>query len=295
VHTFTAEMHLIDSREATGNGGRSGAGAVRLLGQLRHAIDHVGLTLVYQPKFDLRDERIVGVEALVRWPHPERGLLGPDNFLPLVRQHGLMGSVTELVLAQALDDAAEWHSLGVGVPIAVNVFAPSLGDLDLPNQIMRALADRNLTSAALTIEITEDLLLQNIDRARTVLHRLREHGIRIAIDDFGSGYSALSYLCELPIDEVKLDRNFIAPILVDPRAAAVVRAVVDLAHVLGVTTVAEGVENAETASALRDYGCELAQGFHFSPPVGADELLELLLAARGTSTSRPEPVSARSS
>jgi len=295
VHTFTAEMHLVDSREVNGHGGRSGAGAVRMLGQLRHAIDHVGLTVVYQPIFDLRDEQIVGVEALVRWPHPERGLLGPDEFLPLVRQHGLMRSVTELVLARALDDAAEWRRKGVEVPIAVNLFAPSVGDLNLPNQIMRALADRNLTSAALTIEITEDLLLQNVDRARTVLHRLRERGIRIAIDDFGSGYSALSYLRELPIDEVKLDRKFIAPILDDPRAAAVVRAVVDLAHVLGVTTVAEGVEDAQTAWALREYGCEMVQGFYYSPPVGANELLDLVLTARGASTSWPEPASAISS
>jgi len=295
LHTFTTEMHLIDPGQSNGNGGRNKAGAARLLGQLRHAIDRGGLSLVYQPKFDLRNNQIVGVEALVRWPHPERGLLGPEHFLPLVRQHGLMRSLTELVLAQALDDAAHWYSRGVGVPIAVNVFAPSLGDLDLPNQIMRALADRNLVPAALTVEITEDLLLQNMLRTRTVLHQLRELGIRIAIDDFGSGYSALSYLCELPIDEVKLDRQFIAPILVDPRAAAVVRAVVDLAHVLGVTTVAEGVENAQTALRLRDYGCEVAQGFYYSPPVSADELLELLSAARGPSRSRRVPVAARSS
>ncbi|KAA0084500.1 GGDEF domain-containing protein [Mycolicibacterium sp. P9-64] len=294
LHTFTAEMHLVDSREVNGNG-RSGAGAVRLLGQLRHAIDHVGLTVVYQPIYDLRDEQIVGAEALVRWPHPERGLLGPDTFLPLVRQHGLMRSVTELVLARALDDAAEWRRAGVEVPVAVNLFAPSVGDLNLPDQIMRALADRNLTSAALTIEITEDLLLQNVDRARMVLHRLREQGIRIAIDDFGSGYSALSYLRELPIDEVKLDRNFIAPILDDPRAAAVVRTVVDLAHVLGVTTVAEGIEDVETAWALRGYGCEMAQGFYYSRPVGAEELLDLVLTGMGTATSWPAPAAAISS
>jgi diguanylate cyclase (GGDEF)-like protein len=295
LHTFSAELHLIEPGESNGNGGRNEAGVARLLGQLRRAIGRGGLSLVYQPKFDLRNDQIVGVEALVRWPHPERGLLGPDHFLPLVRQHGLMRSLTEFVLAQALDDAAHWYSRGVGVPIAVNVFAPALGDLDLPNQIMRALADRNLAPAALTVEITEDLLLQNMLRTRTVLHKLRELGIRIAIDDFGSGYSALSYLCELPIDEVKLDRQFIAPIVVDPRAAAVVRAVVDLAHVLGVTTVAEGVENAETALRLREYGCEVAQGFYYSPPVSADELLELLSATRGPSTSRPVPASARSS
>jgi diguanylate cyclase (GGDEF)-like protein len=295
VHTFTGDMQLIDpselslSREPNGNAGRNGAVAVRLLGQLRHAIDHVGLSLVYQPKFDLRDDEIVGVEALVRWLHPERGLLGPDHFLPLVREHGLTRSVTELVLTLALDDAAHWHSRGVGVAIAVNVFAPSLGDLDLPNQIMRALADRNLSSDALTVEITEDLLLDNLDRTRTVLDRLRGHGIRVALDDFGSGYSALRYLRDLPIDEVKLDRHFIAPILVDPRAAAIVRAVIDLAHVLGVTTVAEGVENAGTAARLREYGCDVAQGYYYSAPVSAAVMLDML------SSATRAPVAVRSS
>jgi EAL domain-containing protein (putative c-di-GMP-specific phosphodiesterase class I) len=263
---------------------------VRLLGQLRHAIDHNGLSLVYQPKFGLRDGELVGVEALVRWPHPERGLLGPDQFLPLVREHGLMRSVTELVIGQALDDAARWQADGFRVPMAVNMFAPSLCDLSLPDRIQRSLDDRGLNPDVLTIEITEDLLLDNVDRTRTVLDCLRERGMRVAIDDFGSGYSALGYLCELPIDEIKLDRQFIAPILVDPRAAAVVRAVVDLAHELGMTTVAEGVENAATTAMLRQYGCDVGQGFHYSRPLTATELRELLPGV----TSRA-PASSRSS
>jgi diguanylate cyclase (GGDEF)-like protein len=286
VHTFTPDMHLIDpselgaARDISKSKARDGAIAVRLLGQLRHAIDNLGLSLVYQPKFDLRDDKIVGVEALVRWPHPERGLLGPDHFLPMVREHGLMRSVTELVFAKALDDAAYWQTRGVNVPIAVNVFAPSLGDLGLPSRIVRLLTDRDLGANALTIEITEDLLLDNMDRTRMVLDSMREHGMRVAIDDFGSGYSALRYLRDLPIDEVKLDRQFIGPILVDPRAAAIVEAVIDLAHVLGVTTVAEGVENAATAAKLREYGCEVAQGYYYSPPLAAPDLLKLLLSTK---------------
>jgi EAL domain-containing protein (putative c-di-GMP-specific phosphodiesterase class I) len=248
--------------------------------------------LVYQPKFALRTDEIVGVEALVRWPHPERGLLAPDQFLPLVRQYGLMRSVTEHVLNKALDDAANWHSKGVGVPVAVNLFAPSLSDLRLPAWIMRALADRGLGSNALTVEITEDILLDNIDRTLSVLNKLRENGIRVSIDDFGSGYSALWYLRDLPIDEVKLDKDFIAPILVDRRAAAIVRAVIDLAHELGVTTVAEGVENAETVARLREYGCEMAQGYYCSPPLAAEAAGELLMSSKlaccqGTAGSRP--------
>ena len=292
VHTFDPEMRLLDAngpRDPIGSADRTGSSTVRLLGQLRHTIDHAGLSVVYQPKFALGDGALVGVEALVRWPHPERGLLSPDQFLPLVREHGLMRSLTDLVVGRALDDAARWHAEGFRVPMAINMFAPSLCDLGLPDRIQHALDDRGLSPDVLTIEITEDLLLDNVDRTRTVLDCLRRRGVRVAIDDFGSGYSTLGYLCELPIDEVKLDRQFIAPILVDARAAAVVRAVVDLAHVLGMTTVAEGVENAATIELLRDYGCDVAQGFHYSPPLTAAELRELL---PGT-TSR-EPVSARS-
>jgi diguanylate cyclase len=284
LHTFTPDMASPDPNELelptdAGEGTERGA-AVRLLGELRHAIDHGDLTVFYQPKFDLRTGDVVGVEALVRWPHPKRGLLGPAHFLPLVRKRGLMRAVTDIVLTQALDDAAEWHAMGIGVPIAVNVFAPSLGDLDLPTHIASALASRSLNPEDLTIEITEDFLLDNIERTRSVLERLRQRGIRIAIDDFGSGYSALWYLRELAIDEVKLDRHFIAPIRVDARAAAVVRGVVDLAHVLGVTTVAEGVENVETAERLREFGCEVAQGYYYSPPVSAAAMMNLLASGQ---------------
>lgn len=295
VHTFAPHMQLVDPREPSRTGRRNGAGAVRLLGQLRHAIDHDGLSVVYQPKFDLRSAEIVGVEALVRWPHSELGMLEPDRFLPLVRQHGLMEAVTDLVLGRALDDAAHWKARGLGVPVAVNLFAPSLGSLDTPTKIAHAIAGRGLGAGDLTVEITEDLFLDNIDRSRTVLERLRAHGVRIAIDDFGSGYSALCYLRELPIDELKLDKQFIAPILLDARAAAVVRAVVDLAHMLGVTTVAEGVENADTASRLREYGCDVVQGFHYSRPLSADDLVDLLSEAVEMPRSRQVPASARSS
>jgi diguanylate cyclase (GGDEF)-like protein len=281
VHTFTPDMHLIEPSGVDGNvAAGGGAAAVRLLGELRRAIDDGDLSLAYQPKFNLSDGDIVGVEALVRWPHRDRGVLGPDHFLPLVREHGLMGAVTQLVLEKALDDVAGWQAEDFTVPVAVNVFAPSLGDLDLPGQIERALFERNLRPEGLTIEITEDLLLDNLIRARAVLNRLREKGVRIALDDFGSGYSALWYLRELRVDEVKLDRQFIAPILVDPRAATIVRAVIDLSHALGVTPVAEGVEDAATAARLLEYGCDVAQGFFYSRPVGAVAMLEMLKSRR---------------
>ncbi|MGD9620339.1 MAG: putative bifunctional diguanylate cyclase/phosphodiesterase [Mycolicibacterium sp.] len=251
-------------------------GSARLLGELRHAIEHGGLSAVYQPKVDVRTRRIVGVEALVRWPHPRHGLLAPDQFLPLVREHGLMHPVTSVMLNLALDDAAQWRARGVGIPVAVNVAAPSISDADLPRQIIDALEVRGLPPEILTVEITEDLLLENMEGTRAAFTMLRDCRIRTAIDDFGTGYSALWYLRDFPVHEVKLDRQFIAPILTQPTSAAIVRAVIDLAHVLGVTPVAEGVENAETADRLLEYGCDVAQGFYYSRPVPAAAILDLL-------------------
>ena len=282
VHVFSAETELTDTVDQalaerdTRLRAVDGAMTVRLLAELHDALDQRDLVLLYQPKFDLLTARIVGVEALLRWQHPVRGLLGPDEFLPLIRRDDLMAAITDFVIHQALDDASRWRLTSEAVPVAINLPAPALVDLELPARVMRALGEHRIEAAALTIEITEDLYLDNLDHARAVLNLLRQNGIRVAIDDFGSGFSALSYLRDLTIDEVKLDRDFIAPILADPRAAAVVRAVVNLAHELGLTTVAEGVENAETAARLREYGCDIGQGYFFSPPLSAQEVVDLL-------------------
>lgn len=250
-----------------------------LLGDLREAIARGELSMVYQPKVDLRAERQVGigVEALVRWPHPEHGLLTPDEFLPMVRRHDLTEAMTELVFDLVFADVAQWRTAGRTVPVAVNLFAPSFDDADLPEKLTAALAEHGMAPTELTLEITEDLVIEDLERARDVLERLRESGIRVSIDDFGSGFSGLHYLRELPVDEVKLDQRFVMPIAADDRAASIVRAVIDLAHDLGVTCVAEGVETVEIADQLRAYGCDLAQGYLFSRPVPALELLETLV------------------
>jgi diguanylate cyclase len=278
VHTYNADMAAVDPDvmamvHDAKQSPRDGAAKLRLLGELRHAIDHGQLDMVYQPKFDLRTGRIAGVEALLRWPHPELGLLRPDAFLSLVRQHGLMRPVTDLVLEKALNDTARWATAGAHMPVAVNLFAPFLRDHQLPETLCRALSLRNLSAELLTVEITEDVVLNELGTVATVLRRLRDHGIRVAIDDFGSGYSALSYLRDLPIDEVKLDRHFIATVTSDIRAASVVHAVIELTHDLGSIIVAEGVEDGATATWLYDHGCDIAQGYYFSRPVNADKVL----------------------
>jgi diguanylate cyclase (GGDEF)-like protein len=284
LQTFSPDMQMSDDSSTSFptsdvQPSRGGLGEVRLLSDLRQAITHRALTLLYQPKVDLQTARIVGAEALVRWPHPVFGMVQPHQFLPLVRQHGLMRTFTDLILDQALSAVAQWRRQGMDVPVAVNLFPPLVGDINLPGRIFEALQRHELPGNSLIIEITEDMLLDNIDRTRQVLDALRENNVHVALDDFGSGYSALTYLRKLPIDEVKVDYDLIGHVLTDPRADAIVRAVIDLAHALGVTTVAEGVENAETAAWLRERGCEVAQGILYSPPITAPAMMDLLVSA----------------
>lgn len=287
VATFTADMKLVDADEAEltrSSGAR--VGGMRLLSELRAAIDGGGLSTEYQPKYHMTTGRIVGVEALVRWPHPRLGKLLPDQFLPIARQNGLMEPLTELVLRRAADDAVVWRTLGFAVPFAINVFPPSVSKLNLASTVAGVVADRDLPFDHVTIEITEDLLLSNPERVCEVLIRLHDLGIHVAIDDFGSGYSALDYLRRLPIDELKLDKELITPISADPRAAVIVRKTLELARELGILCVAEGVEDAATADLLTSYGCDVAQGFYFSPPVTADVLPRLMWAQRSRVSER---------
>jgi EAL domain-containing protein (putative c-di-GMP-specific phosphodiesterase class I) len=261
-----------------------------MLDELRDAIDHSGLRILYQPQLDLRTRRIVGMEALIRWPHPCRGLLNPDQFLPLVNQRVLMRALTDAVLDLALDDAARWYAGGFRVPVAVNVFAPTISDPELGPAIVEGLHRRGLPPEALIVEITEDRLLADMQGTRAALTSLRDKGIRIALDDFGSGYSALWHLRDLPVDQVKLDREFIAPILTDPTSATIARTVIGMAHALGLTPVAEGVENAEVVAQLCEYGCRMAQGFYFSRPLPAADMLALLEAQGRDDAAVPQVV-----
>ena len=252
---------------------------LRTLHELRQAISQDQLLVYYQPKVSLLTGAVTGVEALVRWQHPTRGLLLPEDFLDLVEESGLMHELTRIVLAKALDQAVEWQAGGHALTIAVNMSASSLVDVQLPEQILQMVGDRGLTASALMLEITEDFLMSDRDRARAVLTRLRDAGIQIAVDDFGTGYSSLSYLRDLPIDELKLDRSFVLPMADDPRASSLVASTIDLAHSLGLRMVAEGVESGAAYDELARYGCDHAQGFFMSRPVPAVEL-DLWLGAR---------------
>jgi diguanylate cyclase (GGDEF)-like protein len=254
---------------------------LRTLQELRAALSSNQLVLHYQPKVDLDSGAVRGVEALVRWDHPSRGLLYPASFLGLVEEAGLMRALTELVVEMALNQAAVWHARGRPLTVAVNLSASSLVDDDMPEHVAALLAARDLPASALQLEITEDFLMADRSRATHILRRLRDLGVQISVDDFGTGYSSLAYLRELPIDELKLDRSFVSPMADDERAAALVISTISLAHSLGLRMVAEGVEDATTLAALRRHGCDQAQGFYLLRPVPPNDL-EVWLASRAT-------------
>ncbi|MCY7288402.1 MAG: EAL domain-containing protein [Cryobacterium sp.] len=255
-----------------------GDARLRTLQELRLALTEDQLVLHYQPKICLKTGCVSGVEALVRWNHPERGLLFPDQFLTLVEEAGLMHALTQEVLRKALDQSVLWAAQGRTLTVAVNLSASSLIDADLPERVDTMLSARGLSATALMLEITEDFLMADRDRARDILTRLRSNGIKISVDDFGTGYSSLAYLRDLPIDELKLDQSFVFPMGDDARAAALVASTIDLAHGLGLKMVAEGVEDIVAYDELVRYGCDFAQGYFMSRPVSAAALDEWLTA-----------------
>jgi diguanylate cyclase (GGDEF)-like protein len=249
---------------------------LRLVQEFRTAIAEDQLVLHYQPKLDLRLRRMVGVEALVRWEHPSRGLLYPDSFVAEAERSGLMRPMTTVVLGLALDQVRDWKTAGTLVPVAVNISTSNLLDVELPNQIQAMLEVRGLSAQLLILEVTENTLMVDGPRALSVLDRLRTSGVRVSVDDYGTGYSSLARLRELPVDELKLDRSFVAELGTDDRAAAIVESTVQLAQSLGLPMVAEGIETAEALQRLTDYGCDIGQGFYIARPAPADKLTDWL-------------------
>jgi diguanylate cyclase (GGDEF)-like protein len=263
------------------------AAALQTVQELRTAIASDQFVIHYQPKVDLPSGEVHSVEALVRWDHPTRGLLHPPAFLDLVEESGLMPAMTRAVLSQALDQVADWHRDGRLLAVAVNLSPSSLSDPDLPCQVTAMLADRGLPARALQLEITEEFLMGDRDLAQAVLARLRDSGIRISVDDFGTGYNSLASIRDLPIDELKLDSSFVVPMTHDPRTAAVVSSTIKLAHSLGLRIVAEGVESVGTYTELTRLGCDQAQGHFMSEPVSAVDLNQWLEGREGMEQFSP--------
>ena len=246
---------------------------LQLLADLRAAIGTAQLHVAYQPQVDLISMRTVGVEALIRWYDPIRGLVPPDSFIPLAENSGLIVELTFYVLDTALGTLAEWRAAGYDLHMAVNLSARHLSDLALPGQVAEALNRHSIPPGALVLEVTETGILSVPARVDTVISALRTLGVAIAVDDYGTGHASLSYLKQLEVDELKVDKSFVSNMGRDTHDFIIVRSTIALARDLGLRVVAEGIEDEETALALRDLGCHIGQGYHLGRPTTADQIL----------------------
>jgi len=262
------------------------------LEELRTGLDRGELVLHYQPQIHLASGRCTGVEALVRWNHPTRGLVYPDGFLSLAEHAGLMGRLTIQVLEMALAQCRVWRADGLELTVAANLSASNLQDPDLPGFVADALARHAVPPSALHLEVTEEVLMRDAARATAVLTELRAMGIRLAVDDYGTGYSSLAYLHALPVDDLKLDRAFVSHCDTDPRSAAIVKSTVELAHNLDMHMIAEGVENEAVLGRLRQWDCDLVQGYHLGRPQPPERLTPWLLQRQAAPSLAPAPAPA---
>jgi diguanylate cyclase (GGDEF)-like protein len=279
VAMYTAKdghlVHAVYSADAD----QFSPGRLSMVGELRQAIEGGGLVLHYQPKAELGTGKVTHVEALVRWKHPERGIVPPMEFIPLAEHTGLIKPLTEYVVDEALRQCREWEQAGLTLTVAVNLSVRNLLDEELPDQIAVRLANQGVAAERLLLEITESTIMADPARALEVLLRLSDMGVRLAIDDFGTGYSSLTYLKRLPVDELKIDRSFVANMANDEDDAMIVRSTIDLGRNLGMQIVAEGVEDEEAWNRLAALGCDFAQGYYLSRPVPADDLTRWLKGA----------------
>jgi len=249
-----------------------------LLGELRQAIDSNELRLHFQPKIDLRTDDAKGVEALVRWVHPVRGVVPPTEFIPFAEQTGFIRHVTRWVIEAAFAQIQTWLALAVEIPVAINVSARDLSGTELPDLLDGAMRRHDVSPRLISLEITESALMEDPHHAARILARVRELGVGIAIDDYGTGYSALSYLTQLSVDCLKIDRSLISNLRQETRNAAIVRSTVQLGQNLGLTIVAEGVETPDQIELLRQFGCHQAQGFGVARPMPAEEVMAWVIA-----------------
>jgi EAL domain-containing protein (putative c-di-GMP-specific phosphodiesterase class I) len=257
-----------------------------LVGELRRAIDEKELLLHYQPKASLETGRIIGVEGLVRWQHPRRGMLRPDEFVGLAEHTSLISPLTLFVLEEAIVQCRRWQKEGHKLTVAVNLSVRNLMDRQLPKDVARLLEKHSLSPDRLELEITESMVMSEPRRALAVLCELSDMGIALSIDDFGTGYSSLAYLKKLPVQAIKIDKSFVMDMIEDADNGMIVQSTVDLGQNLGLKVVAEGVESEEAWRRLAAMGCDTAQGFFLAKPLPVEELMSFILG-RAPATDEP--------
>jgi len=249
-----------------------------LLGELRRAIEQNELVLFYQPKFNLAKGSVTGVEALIRWQHPERGNVPPSEFVPFAEQTGNIRMITRWVINAAVRQCSEWQGAGTPLKISINVSARDLLDRELVPYVAGVLQKFQVRPELICIELTESALMEDPVRARDTLQQLHALGVKLSMDDYGTGYSSLAYIKNLALDELKIDRAFVTGLNTDEQSSAIIRSTIELGHSLGMTVVAEGVETAVELAALKQFGCDYAQGYHVCRPKRAEDLIAWLQA-----------------
>jgi len=245
--------------------------------ELKKAITEKQLVLHYQPQIDIKTGELRGVEALVRWQHPERGMVFPDQFIGLAERNGLIGDLTASVIAMSIEQSREWQNSGLITKISVNISSDNITSLSLPEQLIDMLGHNELDPTRLTLEVTESALMGELVTSLDILTRLRMKGFGLSIDDFGTGYSSLSQLHKIPFTELKIDQSFIMSMTQDHESKAIVKTCILLGHELNMELVAEGVETQEILEILKEFGCDIAQGYHISRPIPADALLNWVM------------------
>jgi diguanylate cyclase (GGDEF)-like protein len=258
---------------------------LRLVGDFRRGLHAEEIVVHYQPIVDLHSQKVSGAESLVRWQHPTMGLLYPDKFLQTVEQTTLIGPLTRHVLDRSIAQCVRWRAAGLDLTVAVNLSVRNLSDPRLSEDVERMLRRHGLPPAALQLEITESMIMSDPERALATVNQLSQLGVRLAVDDFGTGHSSLANLRRLPIDELKIDRSFVTPMLHDENDLIIVRSTINMAHDLGLNTIAEGVEDASTLTELDELGCDQVQGYYFSKPVPADTFISWADAFQGAKVS----------
>jgi diguanylate cyclase (GGDEF)-like protein len=240
-----------------------------LQNDLKTAVIEKQFVLHYQPQIDLGQNRIVGVEALIRWRHPQRGMIPPMEFIPLAESSGLIVQIGEWVIREASAQAARWHTMGIEIGVAVNISGVQFKRGNLAEVVSDALKDSKLPPSYLELELTESIMMQDVESTLQMVHRLKAHGVQLSIDDFGTGYSSLAYLKRFALDKLKIDQSFVRDILSDQEDAIIVSTIVQMAKSLNLKTIAEGVENQAVLDVIESYGCDEVQGYHFAKPLEA--------------------------